>query len=107
MSSTIANIRTNFKKTMAIYRKYEFSTEEDANTLIIALDDSGRNITTAAVHHLGVLPSGSNYCVDVLWRNEEPDDWYQFQVWSNPTGSAHFFAGWEEIYKLDYENYFK
>lgn len=88
---------------MATYRKYEFSTEEAANVRISTLEDSEGNITTATVKHLGILPSGSNYCVDVLWRNEEPEDWYQFQVWSNPTGSAHFFAGWEEIYKVEYE----
>lgn len=88
---------------MATYRKYEFSTEEAANVWISTLENSEGNINVATVKHLGILPSGSNYCVDVLWRNEEPENWEQFQVWSNPTGSYHYFAGWERIYKEEYE----
>ena len=35
------------------------------------------------------------YCVDVLWENEIPVDWVEFEIWEIDGNGSHTFAGWE------------
>lgn len=103
------------------YRKYSFSTEAAYKALLeeiivppiegieqpqIGFDtvpitciqtpatfDEEGNILTEAV-------LDPNYNVDIIWHEEEPEAFEQYQVWPNGIGQ-HIISGWESTYSAD------
>lgn len=72
------------------FRKYEFPSEE-------YFDLVGQDIpleSSQAIVKLGELVVGK-YCVDILWGNEIPVDWTQYEAWSIEGNGSHTFLGWE------------
>ena len=93
-----------------IFRKYEFTTKEEAlekiNTL--GIDEEGNPTHNHSIAKLGniVLQQGEydadgnetvapviseKYHIDVLWSDAEPTEWQPYQVWCEPVG-VHIFG---------------
>ncbi len=82
------------------FRKYEFPSEEYFDILIqdIPLESN------QAIVKLGKLATeeltieeltAKKYCVDILWENEIPVDWTQYEIWDIEENGSHTFSGWE------------
>ncbi len=80
--------------------KYEFPSEEYFDILIqdIPLESN------QAIVKLGKLATeeltieeltAKKYCVDILWENEIPVDWTQYEIWDIEGNGSHTFLGWE------------
>jgi len=85
---------------MATFRKYEFAVYADFRT-INDLEAEPRTVV-----ELGKInPANPKaWCVDILWKGDEPKYWERFQTWPEPCG-VHAFAGWEEQYTEDYHQH--
>ena len=88
-----------------IFRKYEFSSEAQAQQIIDALGEEHNN-------SIVYLPSiSSKYHIDVLWSDTEPIEWQSYQVWCPPVG-VHIFGNsaavqeWTERCKEIHPEYF-
>jgi len=82
------------------FRKYEFPSEEYFDLLVqdIPLESN------QAIVKLGKLATeeltieeltAKKYCVDILWENEIPVDWTQYETWDVEENGSHTFLGWE------------
>ncbi len=90
----------HFQLNNMYFRKYEFPSEEYFDTLIqdIPLESN------QAIVKLGKLATeeltieeltAKKYCVDILWENEIPVDWTQYEIWDIEGNGSHTFLGWE------------
>lgn len=68
-----------------IFRKYEFSSEAEAQSKIDALGEEHKN----SIVHLPLI--SDKYHIDVLWSDTAPSDWQPFEIWCKPVG-MHVFA---------------
>ena len=73
-----------------IFRKYEFSSEDEAQQMIDALGEEHNN----SIVHLPLI--SDKYHIDVLWSDIAPIDWQPFEVWCKPVG-MHVFANSEAV----------
>lgn len=73
-----------------IVKKYEFESEEQADTKISALEDKGHTFVK-----LGFLKK-KKYSVDVLWKglDESPYGWKSYEISVEGNG-VHTFSGYE------------
>jgi hypothetical protein len=80
----------HFQLNSMYFRKYEFPSEEYFDILVqdVPLESS------QAIVKLGELVVGK-YCVDILWSNEIPIDWVQYEIWDIEGNGSHTFLGWE------------
>lgn len=106
-----------------IFKKYEFTDQEEAESFIDALpnetDEEGETYPThkhtiVKLGHVVVTPAeyeegedgeleettaavlADNYSVDVLWADleEQPEDWADFEIIIAEGNGVHTFAGW-------------
>jgi hypothetical protein len=107
------------------FRKYEFSSQNEWNTLkpsiqTIYAHNNASVFTDCNVAELGyliktpaVIDSNNNiitpailstkFAVDILWHNDIiPASFKQYEVWPKDVGS-HTFWGAEDLYKQDYD----
>jgi hypothetical protein len=75
---------------MAHFRKYEFDSEEQFNTLFKDLLET-LNDTIVVLGEL--VPN--KFCVDVLWHNEVPLNLVKHERWDVKGNGSHTFLGWE------------
>lgn len=97
------------------FLKYEFT---DWPTLKATIQDEEGNYTSdvVAVHEIGHICTkwgedaegnpvceieSPNYSVDIIWAQDQPNDFAPFIVWPEPCG-IHIFAGWEQTYATEY-----
>lgn len=105
-----------------IFKKYEFTDQEEAESFIDALpNETNEDGETYPTHKHTIVKLGyvvvtpavleenedgelvettaavlaDNYSVDVLWFDleEQPEDWAEFQIYLEGNG-VHTFAGW-------------
>jgi len=72
------------------FRKYEFNSIEEFNTLILTVPETSRQ----SVAYLGELRP-NKISIDILWDNEIPVDWVEFEIWDVEGNGYHTFSGWE------------
>jgi hypothetical protein len=72
------------------FRKYEFNSIEEFNTLMLTVPET----SIQTIVYLGVL-SPNKFSVDILWENEIPVDWTEFEIWDVEGNGHHTFLGWE------------
>jgi len=71
------------------FRKYEFSSEQTYREL---LNSTNVNMFSSIVE-LGILAENT-YNVDVLWIDQLPETWTQYEIWDIEGNGAHTFSGW-------------
>jgi hypothetical protein len=74
---------------MAIFRKYEFPSEEFYNQL-----KEGVNQHINTFVELGNLRS-EKFSVDVLWQYSPISEWEEYEIWDVEGNGVHTFKGWE------------
>lgn len=88
------------------FKKYEFSNENQANDLIEKLENEALGLVRLG--HFVVTPEivdedgkvvqkevkQKNYCVDVFWRTEEPEEWKVKKIQLKGARGSHDFAGY-------------
>ena len=79
-----------------IFAKYEFP-KGIWDTLKSQINQNDQ-YSGCAVVELGDINSTGNYAVDIMWYNEIPSDFNQYEVFPNPVG-IHTFAGCDDLYK--------
>ena len=105
------------------FRKYEFNSQNEWNTLKNTLKNKLGAIEECVIVELGnkVITPGvygtknntiieltppvrsSKFAVDILWHNDIiPASFKQYEVWPKDVGS-HTFWGAEDLYKQDYD----
>ena len=72
------------------FKKYEFQSEIDFDILVESIPTE----SSQAIVRLGELVP-EKYCVDILWENEIPVDWTQYEIWDVEGNGSHTFLGWE------------
>ncbi len=102
------------------YRKYEFNTPQEWITLknTLELDFNKCPVNCSAVEFgnliltYGTFDSQGNQltphvysdkiAVDILWPDNIPSAFTQYEVWPNPTNCKHMFAGLDGLYQEEY-----
>lgn len=72
------------------FRKYEFNSIEEFNTLMLTVPET----SSQGVVYLGEL-TPNKISIDILWDNEIPVDWTEFEIWNVEGNGYHTFSGWE------------
>lgn len=105
---------------MSNYRKYSFQDEAQYKELIEAIQVAPIDeveqpqvqydaVPVTCIKTPAVIVDGKvvteavidpNYNVDIIWYEEEPKKFEQYQVWPNGIGQ-HIIGGWESAYSAD------
>lgn len=102
------------------FLKYEFTDWPTLKATIELTDQEGNTYydpsKVVAVHEIGHICTkwgedaegnpvceieSPKYAVDIIWAEDQPNDFAPFIVWPEPCG-IHIFAGWEQTYATEY-----
>jgi hypothetical protein len=73
------------------FRKYEFNSKEEYENLKIQTNVSSVDGTFV---ELGCLRE-DKYSVDVLWNQQSPEEFIQYEIWDVEGNGSHTFLGWD------------
>jgi hypothetical protein len=95
------------------FRKYEFNSQSEWNTLKSSIQTVNGPMRVTSYINCDVVELGylitspdivsNKYSVDILWHNNIPSTFTQYEVWPHDIG-AHTFLGLEHLYREEYNN---